>query len=42
MAAYQDFMLNTLGRISCIGSLNSVFVIGQIKSTHQIPIDINE
>ncbi len=38
MAAYQDFMLNTLGNISCIGSLNSVFVIGEVKSSHQVPI----
>ncbi len=39
MKAYQDFMLNTLGRISCIGSLNSVFVIGEVKSSHRVPIN---
>ena len=33
MEAYQDFMLNTLGKMHCLGSLNSVFVIGEIKST---------
>ncbi len=38
MAAYQDFMLNTLGHISCVGSLNSVFVIGEIKSSHRVPL----
>ncbi len=38
MADYQDFILNTLGRISCIGSINSTFVIGEVKSSHQVPI----
>ncbi len=42
MAEYQDFMLNTLGNISCIGSLNSVFVIGEVKSSHMIPILDND
>ncbi len=31
MKAYQDFMLNTLGNIDCIGSLHSIIVIGEIK-----------
>lgn len=38
MKSYQDFMLNTLGTIDCIGSLHSVFVIGEIKNSHWIPI----
>ena len=38
MEAYQDFMLNTLGKMHCLGSLNSVFVIGHVKSTTQVPI----
>ncbi len=38
MEAYQDFMLNTLGKMHCLGSLNSVFVIGEIKSTTAVPI----
>lgn len=38
MEAYQDFMLNTLGKMHCLGSLNSVFVIGNVKSTTQVPI----
>lgn len=38
MKAYQDFMLNTLGNIDCIGSLHSVFVIGEIKDSHVIPV----
>lgn len=38
MKAYQDFMLNTLGNIDCIGSLHSIFVIGEIKDSHVIPV----
>lgn len=37
MKEYQDFMLNTLGNIDCIGSLNSIIVIGEIKDSHYIP-----
>ncbi len=37
MKDYQDFMLNTLGNIDCIGSLHSVVVIGEIKDSHCIP-----
>ena len=38
MKDYQDFMLNTLGNIDCIGSLHSVIVIGEIKDSHSIPV----
>ncbi|MBO1364256.1 Lrp/AsnC family transcriptional regulator [Prevotella sp. A2931] len=38
MKAYQQFMLNTLGCMECIGSLHSVFVIGEIKNTHAVPV----
>ncbi len=38
MKDYQDFMLNTLGNIGCIGSLHSVIVIGEIKDSHYIPV----
>lgn len=38
MKDYQDFMLNTLGNIDCIGSLHSVIVIGEIKDSHVIPV----
>ena len=38
MKAYQDFMLNTLGNINCIGSLHSIIVIGEIKDSHYIPV----
>ena len=42
MKAYQQFMLNTLGTIPCVGSLNSIFVIDQTKSTRGVPIPENE
>ncbi len=38
MKDYQDFMLNTLGNIDCIGSLHSIIVIGEIKNTHSVPV----
>ena len=38
MKAYQQFRLNTLGCMECIGSLHSVFVIGEIKNTHAVPV----
>lgn len=38
MEDYQDFMLNTLGNIDCVGSLHSVIVIGEIKNSHCIPV----
>ena len=38
MKDYQDFMLNTLGNIDCIGSLHSIIVIGEIKNAHYIPV----
>lgn len=38
MQDYQDFVLGTLGDLDCIGSLHSVFVIGEVKNTLNIPI----
>ena len=38
MKDYQDFMLNTLGNIDCIGSLHSIIVIGEIKNSRCIPV----
>ncbi len=32
MKAYQRFLLRILGEIDCIGSLNSSFVLGEIKT----------
>ena len=38
MQAYQSFMLNTLGTMDCIGSLHSVFAIGEIKHSYIVPV----
>lgn len=40
MKSYQQFMLNTLGTINCIGSLHSIFIIDETKNTHGVPISI--
>ena len=40
MKHYQEFMLNTLGTIDCVGSLHSIFVIGEIKDSHTIPVSL--
>ena len=38
MRHYQDFILGTLGDLDCIGSLHSIFVIGEVKNTLSVPI----
>lgn len=38
MEHYQSFVLDTLGVIECIGSLHSVFVLGEVKNSHALPI----
>ena len=38
MQHYQDFVLNTLGVIDCIGSLHSIFVIGEVKNACAVPV----
>lgn len=38
MKRYQQFMLNTLGTIDCIGSLHSIFVIDETKNTRGVPV----
>lgn len=38
MHDYQDFVLGTLGELDCIGSLHSIFVIGEVKNTLCIPV----
>ena len=38
MKCYQQFMLNTLGTIDCIGSLHSIFVIDETKNTRGVPV----
>lgn len=38
MKSYQKFLLRILGELDCIGSLNSSFVLGEVKNTHEIPL----
>ena len=38
MQDYQNFVLGTLGDLACIGSLHSIFVIGEVKNTLTIPV----
>ncbi|MCQ2218316.1 MAG: Lrp/AsnC family transcriptional regulator [Paludibacteraceae bacterium] len=40
MKHYQNFVLNTLGEIDAIGSLHSIFVIGETKSFSGIPLNV--
>jgi len=38
MKHYQDFVLNKLGTIDSIGSLQSIFVMSEIKQDYAIPL----
>lgn len=38
MKTYQKFLLRILGEIDCIGSLNSSFVLGEIKNNNLLPL----
>lgn len=38
MRHYQEFVLGTLGDMDCIGSLHSIFVIGEVKNSLCVPI----
>lgn len=38
MRDYQEFVLGTLGDLDCIGSLHSIFVIGEVKNTLSVPV----
>lgn len=38
MKTYQKFLLRILGEIDCIGSLNSSFVLGEIKNDNLLPL----
>ena len=38
MRDYQEFVLDTLGDLDCIGSLHSIFVIGEVKNTLSLPL----
>lgn len=38
MKEYQKFLLRILGEIDCIGSLNSSFVLGEVKNNNGLPL----
>ncbi len=38
MKHYQNFVLDKLGELTCIGNLHSIFVMGEIKHTYAIPV----
>lgn len=38
MRHYQEFVLGTLGDLDCIGSLHSIFVIGEEKNSRYVPV----
>ena len=38
MKEYQKFLLRILGEIDCIGSLNSSFVLGEVKNKPGLPL----
>lgn len=38
MKHYQEFVLRILGDLDCIGSLNSFFVLGEVKNSHGLPL----
>lgn len=38
MHHYQQFVLRILGELDCIGSVNSFFVLGEVKNAHQLPL----
>ena len=38
MKHYQEFVLRILGELDCIGSLNSFFVLGEVKNSHALPL----
>lgn len=38
MKEYQKFVLRILGELDCIGSLNSSFVMGEVKNSYAVPV----
>ncbi len=38
MKQYQSFVMRILGDIPAIGSLNSSFVLGEVKNSHRLPL----
>ncbi len=42
MKHYQSFVLDKLGALSCIGNLQSIFVMGEIKHSYALPIKMEK
>jgi len=40
MKQYQEFVMRILGEIPAIGSLNSSFVLGEVKNSHRLPLPL--
>lgn len=38
MKSYQKFLLRILGDLDCIGSVNSSFVLEEVKNSHDLPL----
>lgn len=38
MKSYQEFLINVLGQLDCLSSLQSVFVMDEIKQGYSIPL----
>jgi Lrp/AsnC family transcriptional regulator, leucine-responsive regulatory protein len=38
MKHYQNFVINDLGQLDTVGNIQSLFVLGEIKNTHGIPV----
>ena len=38
MKAYQEFLINVLGKLDCLGSLKSVFVMDEVKQSYGFPL----
>lgn len=38
MPHYQELVIGTFGELDCIGSLHSIFVIGEVKNTLAVPL----
>ena len=39
MPHYQELVIGTFGELDCIGSLHSIFVIGEVKNTQCVPVN---
>jgi Lrp/AsnC family leucine-responsive transcriptional regulator len=40
MKYYQEFILNVLGKVESLGSLESMFVMDEVKHEYGVPIRV--